>query len=379
MDAVRSGTTPDHAKWSSTNSFIRAYTDAALQYKKLTNDRTVNIYDISRLAASDDKRWPVEKGQFDTIYADIVVLQKLLTQPEEEPLGPLYNLFVSGLDDSWSGVPFHLELSRCLREYTDGELTERFGRLDSASISELKRYPCIFAYESGIQKAPLFGFIREIDRRQNEVRVDYHLVDVHPFLTANELSEMRFELDLSKLELYRTHWALKRVDLAKELHRKNIALPSSAADIKNSVDISNHVFDVALSFPGEARELVEKISHELERSLGPNAYFYDDNYTSQLARPSLDTLLQGIYSRAKLDVVFAGSDYQAKNWCGVEFRAIREIIQRREHERVMLVRLDDGEVEGILKVDGYVDARRFGPEKIAEFIVDRIGLIKSKE
>ena len=45
------------------------------------------------------------------------------------------------------------------------------------------------------------------------------------------------------------------------------------------------MFDVALSFPGEARPLVEKIAQELERRLGPNAYSYDNNYVSQLARP----------------------------------------------------------------------------------------------
>lgn len=121
--------------------------------------------------------------------------------------------------------------------------------------------------------------------------------------------------------------------------------------------------------------MVEKIAQELERRLGPNTYFYDNNYVSQLARPSLDTLLQGIYSRAKLDVVFLSSDYQKKDWCGVEFRAIREIISTRENERVMFVRTDDGAVEGVFRTDGYVDARRFEPAKIAEFICQRLSLL----
>ena len=94
-------------------------------------------------------------------------------------------------------------------------------------------------------------------------------------------------------------------------------------DVANAVDISRHVFGVALSFPGEVRPLVEQIARELERRLGPNAYFYDNNYVSQLAQPSLDTLLQGLYGRAKLHVVFLSVDYQKKDWCGVEFRAVR--------------------------------------------------------
>jgi hypothetical protein len=146
----------------------------------------------------------------------------------------------------------------------------------------------------------------------------------------------------------------------------------------NSVDISTHVFDVALSFPGEARALVEKIARELEKQLGPNSYFYDDNYVSQLARPSLDILLQGIYSRAKIDVVFLSADYQRKNWCGIEFRSVRELIFNRESARVMFVRTDDGDVEGVFKTDGYVDARKFSPDTIAHFICERLALLQDR-
>jgi len=95
-----------------------------------------------------------------------------------------------------------------------------------------------------------------------------------------------------------------------------------------------------------------------------------------LARPSLDTLLQGIYSRAKLNVVFLSADYQKKDWCGVEFRAVRQVIFAREDSRVMFVRTDDGEVEGVFKTDGYVDARRFGPDRIAEFICERLTVLR---
>lgn len=119
-----------------------------------------------------------------------------------------------------------------------------------------------------------------------------------------------------------------------------------------------------------------KVAQELEGRIGPNSYFYDRNYVSQLARPSLDTLLQDIYRhRSKLIVVFLGSDYQRKDWCGIEFRAIREIIMERDDGRIMFVRMDDGAVDGVFKTDGYVDARRFAPAEIAKFICQRLGLI----
>jgi len=148
--------------------------------------------------------------------------------------------------------------------------------------------------------------------------------------------------------------------------------------VSNSVDISRHEFEVALSFPGESRPLVEQFAQELERRLGPNSYFYDRNYVSQLAQPSLDTLLQGIYKRAKLDVAFLSKDYQKKDWCGVEFRVVKEIIFVREAWRVMFVRTDDGEVDGVMKTDGYLDARNFTPPRIAEFICERLELTRRK-
>jgi hypothetical protein len=92
----------------------------------------------------------------------------------------------------------------------------------------------------------------------------------------------------------RTHWAVKGVNLPKELHSaRGITLPSWARDITRSVDVSTHAFEVALSFPGEERPVIEQVAAELERRLGPHSYFYDSNYVSQLARPSLDILLQG--------------------------------------------------------------------------------------
>jgi hypothetical protein len=175
----------------------------------------------------------------------------------------------------------------------------------------------------------------------------------------------------------RTHWAVKDVNLAKELHAaRRITLPSWTGQATKTVDITEHHFDVALSFPGEVRAIVEQVARELEGRIGPNSYFYDSNYVSQLARPSLDTLLQEIYRhRSKLIVVFLGSDYQRKDWCGIEFRAIREIIMERDNARIMFVRTDDGAVDGVFKTDGYVDARRFSPAQIAQFICERLAVL----
>jgi TIR domain len=288
----------------------------------------------------------------------------------------MYHLFVSGDEESWNGDPWTAEISRCIHEYTDEAIIEAYGELTPQQVDGFRRFPCIFAYEAAHELAPKFGVIRDVTVRQRQVRVEYEIHEVTPFLSAEQLEKLSFELDVRNWEMNRTHWAMKDVDLAKELHRQGISLPAWARSGAKAVDITKHQFDVALSFPGEARGLVEQVARALEQRLGPDRYFYDNNYMAQLARPRLDTLLQDIYrSRSKLVVVFIGGDYQRKQWCGVEFRAIRDIIFDREDARIMFVRLDAGPVDGVFKTDGYIDAQRLSASEIAHFIEQRLALL----
>lgn len=288
----------------------------------------------------------------------------------------MYNLLVSSNSENWEGDPFFLESVRCIREYTDTKLIEQFGKLDDTAVSKLRRFPCIFAYETLNNKDPKFGVIRNVTKRQKQVRIEYEFIDIENFLTAQDLIDLMFELDISNWELNRTHWAVKDVNLAKELNAKGIILPNWVRNVAKAVDITTHMFDVSLSFPGEFRSYIESIVAELEKNIGPNSYFYDNNYISQLAQPSLDVLLQDIYrNRSKLIVVFVGGDYQRKEWCGIEFRAIKEIIMERDNKRIMFVKIDDSPVDGIFKTDGYIDSRNHEPKEIARFIQERVGLL----
>lgn len=281
----------------------------------------------------------------------------------------MYNLLVSYNNEDWEGEPYILELERC-GEYTDKEIIQKYGQ-----FKLIRDFPCIFAYEKYCEKDPKFGRIRDITTRQGNVRIEYEIVKLDNFLSHLDILRMSFELDISRWEMNRTHWAIKDVNLSTELASKGIYLPEWACSKAKVIDITKHEFDVALSFPGEVRNYVKSIVTELEREIGKHSYFYDDNYTAQLARPSLDELLQDIYrNRAKLVVVFLCDKYQDKEWCGIEFRAIKEIIMKRQHEKVMFVKMDDGKVEGVFNTDGYIDGRRFSPAEVAGFIQERISL-----
>ncbi len=288
----------------------------------------------------------------------------------------MYNLLVSADEKSWDGMPFEIDLSRCIREYTDTEIVEKYQSLTEDVVREIKRFPCIFAYESPCEKAPKFGLIRALTKRRNIVNIEYEIIKLDTFINHNDLAQMSFKLDITGWELNRTHWAIKNINLSEELYTKGITLPQGIIRDTKSVDITKHQFEVSLSFPGDVRDYVETVARYLERHIGPNSYFYDNNYKSQLARPSLDILLQEIYrDRSKLIVVFLCKKYQEKEWCGVEFRAIKDIIFNRQHNKIMFIRMDDGEVDGIFKTDGYIDATKHIPEEIANFIVERAELL----
>ena len=147
----------------------------------------------------------------------------------------------------------------------------------------------------------------------------------------------------------------------------------SVGDIVNMVEFANRRFKVALSFPGEKREYVSKIAKGLTDRLGHGSVFYDKYYEADLARPNLDIVLQQIYHHgSELIVVFFCKEYEEKEWCGLEWRAIRDIIKKRQDEKIMLMRFDNCEVSGSFSTDGYVDLHGRPPEEAVELICQRL-------
>ena len=181
----------------------------------------------------------------------------------------MYNLFVDSDANSWDGDSQKFAADRCLRdgEGTDSDLAARYGSLSSDKIAELRRYPCVFAYESGCNKDPKYGFLRDVRVLRGEVRIEYDLIPLDRFMTASELTEIQYSLDIGRFELNRTHWAVKKVDLYRKLSSIGIRLPS------RPIDIDRRQFDVALSFPGQCREYVRTIAENLDDILGHDKCF----------------------------------------------------------------------------------------------------------
>jgi hypothetical protein len=132
-------------------------------------------------------------------------------------------------------------------------------------------------------------------------------------------------------------------------------------------------FAVGFSFPGEVRDRVDGIVSELEPALGRERIFYDAWYRGELARPDMDTYLRDIYKQgSELIVVVLCPEYERKEWCGLEWRVVRELVKTKESQRVMFLRLDDARIADLLSIDGYLDIDSLSDADVAREILARV-------
>ncbi|HKH43896.1 MAG TPA: TIR domain-containing protein [Thermoanaerobaculia bacterium] len=131
-------------------------------------------------------------------------------------------------------------------------------------------------------------------------------------------------------------------------------------------------FRIALSFPGEHRPFVGQVAEHLSAAVGRERMLYDQYYESEFARVDLDTHLQRLYhDESELIAVFLCADYERKDWCGLEWRAIRDLIKRRQVSSVMPLRFDNTEIPGLFSTDGYIWIGERSPKDIADRILER--------
>ncbi len=162
----------------------------------------------------------------------------------------MINILISGHETAWNGEPVIFDKPRCVNEYTAYNIKEIYGSLDQKSLEEIKTIPSIFAYEKPGTKNPKFGYITDVLIRGDEVRIEYSITDVDDFFTVSDFQSLAFELNMPDFEYYRTHWAIKDGDIDVLLKKKGKRVTIKPIII----DMESHIFDVALSFPGEYRK-----------------------------------------------------------------------------------------------------------------------------
>lgn len=133
----------------------------------------------------------------------------------------MFNLLIAYGPNSWDEGPFELERSRVAVEYTADEIAERYRTLDENAIEELKSFPALFVIENEEAESRI-GYITGIRLRQNTVVFEFEFDPILPRLPVGTVESLRVDIDLGRLELSRTHWAIKDEPLFEILVRRSL-------------------------------------------------------------------------------------------------------------------------------------------------------------
>ncbi|QSF46189.1 toll/interleukin-1 receptor domain-containing protein [Paenibacillus tianjinensis] len=136
-------------------------------------------------------------------------------------------------------------------------------------------------------------------------------------------------------------------------------------------DMKYYEYEVAFSFAGEDRELVDEIADQLRRM--NVRVFYDMYETVSLWGKDLYTHLDEIYrNKSKYCVMFLSKYYKEKVWTNHERESAqaRSFIEREEY--ILPIRLDDTEIPGIRRTTGYIDGSLFTASEMAGFIKRKV-------
>lgn len=134
-------------------------------------------------------------------------------------------------------------------------------------------------------------------------------------------------------------------------------------------------YEVVLSFAGEQRDYVKRVSKELTKL--NVRHFYDHNEQVNLWGKNLTQYLDSVYfEKAMYFVPFISEEYVKKEWTKLE---VNSALERNMNESrpdfqqyILPVRFDDTRVPGIVGSIAHVDARKTTPQEIARMIFEKV-------
>ena len=134
---------------------------------------------------------------------------------------------------------------------------------------------------------------------------------------------------------------------------------------------SGYPWDVAVSFAGEDREVVEQLKNILNDS--GYTVFYDFDVQHQLWGIDLRAKLADVYANdAQYMLIFLSKYYPEKDWTNFEFEIGKDARSKRTATYLLPVVIDDVTVVGLSSNVGHIDLRRCGVEQLAASLIDKI-------
>jgi tetratricopeptide (TPR) repeat protein len=142
---------------------------------------------------------------------------------------------------------------------------------------------------------------------------------------------------------------------------------------------SSKRFRIAFSFAGEKREFVGKVARLLADQFGEPAILYDKFHEAEFASADLAFDLPALYkNESEVIVAVFCRDYDRKEWCGLEWRAIFSIIKEGAKQQVLLSRFDHVDGKGLFGLAGFIELDERTPEQFAERILERLARNEGK-
>ncbi len=133
----------------------------------------------------------------------------------------MFNLLIASNLDTWSGNSYEFEKGRVAVEYTADEISERYKSLDVNAVEELKGFSTLFVTEHE-QTESRIGRIKNIKVRFSTVFIEFEFDPIFPPLPKGSIESIRSQIDLGKIELGRTHWAIKDEPIFDILLKKGL-------------------------------------------------------------------------------------------------------------------------------------------------------------
>lgn len=148
---------------------------------------------------------------------------------------------------------------------------------------------------------------------------------------------------------------------------------------EGSIRTAPRRFRIAFSFAGEQRDYVAQVATMLAARFGEAAILYDKFHEAEFARRDLAFYLPDLYQKeSDLVIMVLCQDYKVKEWCGLEWDAIFDLLKRRKNEDVMLCRFGQALVRGLYSTAGFLELDGITVHQTTTRILERLALNEGK-
>lgn len=160
-----------------------------------------------------------------------------------------------------------------------------------------------------------------------------------------------------------------RLEITSQISGRSVYFAVKLGSNGQVVDASE-VYEIVLSFAGEDRSYVERVSsflsdHDVD-------CFYDKYEDVTLWGKDLAEHLDKVYRSARFCIMFISSKYGEKLWPNHERRSALARAVEEKGEYILPARFDDTEVPGIRHTLRYIDLRSKTPEELEVMILKKL-------